>query len=247
MENMPRVLAVITARGGSKGLPGKNIKLLCGKPLIAWTIESAKNSFCIDELIVSTDSDEIAAISQTYGAKVPFIRPQSLATDTTNSVDVILHAIEYYEKQNNFFDYVILLEPTSPLRKKNDLCRALQILKINESAESIVGVCIAENHHPSFAMILKNEFILPYNTCNQQIYHQSIRRQDLSKVFFLEGSLYISTVKALKIKQTFYHDRTLPFVVEKWQSFEIDDELDFKIIEKIFEIKRSEVTFDENM
>ena len=123
MINNKRILAIIPARGGSKGLPNKNIKLLLDKPLIAWTIEQAKNSKFIDEIHVSTDSPNIAKISEEYGIKVPSLRPENLAQDNSSSADVVDYIIKKYEEQNQFFDYIILLQPTSPLRKKNDMIK----------------------------------------------------------------------------------------------------------------------------
>ena len=114
-------LTIIPARGGSKGLPGKNIKELCGKPLIAWSIEAGLGSQYIDEVMVTTDSQEIAGVARTFGASVPFLRPDELASDTATSFDVIKHAINFYENVlNKRFDYIVLLEPTSPLRTEAD-------------------------------------------------------------------------------------------------------------------------------
>ena len=118
-----RTIAVITARGGSKGLPNKNIKQLLGKPLIAWTIESALKVKEFDKIVVSTDSPEIIEISKVYGAEVPFIRPKELSDDSTSSVDVLIHTMTFYNALNMHFDTVVLLEPTSPLRKKQDLSK----------------------------------------------------------------------------------------------------------------------------
>ena len=121
MYNNKKILAIIPARGGSKGLPGKNIKPLCGKPLIGWSIEQAQASEYIDEIFVSTDSSEIAAVAESFGVKVPFLRPSELATDTSPSSAFVLHTINYYRSKGHEFDYILLLEPTSPLRKKGDI------------------------------------------------------------------------------------------------------------------------------
>jgi CMP-N-acetylneuraminic acid synthetase len=117
MINGKRVLAVVPARGGSKGLPGKNIRMICGKPLIDWTIQAALKSRFIDELIVSTDSPEIADIAAKAGASVPFLRPAGLATDTSPTIDVVEHVLEHFRAASESFDYLVLLEPTSPLRR----------------------------------------------------------------------------------------------------------------------------------
>ena len=120
-----QILPLILARGGSKGLPKKNIKPLCGKPLIAWTIEQALGSHRIDAVVVSTDDTEIANQSKAFGAKAPFLRPKELARDDSPSVDAILHAVNWFESHGKHFDTVLLLEPTSPLRKSDDIDKAI--------------------------------------------------------------------------------------------------------------------------
>ncbi len=123
------VIAIVPARSGSKGLVGKNTKLLCGKPLIAWSIEAGLGSQYIDEVMVSTDSEEIAHIASSFGASVPFIRPAELASDVATSFEVIKHALEFYsDKLHKTFDFIVLLEPTSPLRSKVDIDAALENL-----------------------------------------------------------------------------------------------------------------------
>ena len=228
-----KVLAVIPARGGSKGLPGKNIRPLCGKPLLAWTIEQALDCPYIDTVVVSTDSPEIAAVSEQYGVPVPFLRPAELATDSAASADVLLHVLSLFEKQNQTSDYIILLEATSPLRRKNDIATALKLLDDHPTAESIVGVCRTESQHPAFSVTLQNGFIKPYSGdfCNGTI--PVLRRQEIDDVYFFEGSLYISRVAAFKRKKGFYHTATIPYIVQKWQSIEVDDIYDFDIVEAL--------------
>jgi N-acylneuraminate cytidylyltransferase/CMP-N,N'-diacetyllegionaminic acid synthase len=240
MYNNKKVLAVIPARGGSKGLPGKNTRDLLGKPLIAWTIEQARNCSFIDEIVVSTDSPEIAEVSAKYGLPVPFMRPAELATDTAASADVLLHAINHFASQGQTFDYIIMLEPTSPLRKDDDIAKAIIALDSTDSAESIVGVCKTEGQHPAFLVVKGNGFLKPFGRDFQNGIIPVLRRQDIDDVYFFEGSLYISKVEAFKTKKGFYHSKTLLYEVEKWQSFEIDDECDFRIIETIMTYKNYE-------
>mgnify|MGYP001052722588 FL=1 len=135
-----KVLAVITARGGSKGLPGKNIKELNGKPLIAWTIEQVKDSRLIDRLVISTDSQEIANVSESYGADVPELRPDALATDAASSMDVLEYTIKREEEQGRIYEYVMLLEPTSPLRKKEDLDNIIKLAGDNPERDGVISV-----------------------------------------------------------------------------------------------------------
>jgi N-acylneuraminate cytidylyltransferase/CMP-N,N'-diacetyllegionaminic acid synthase len=224
-----KVIAIIPARSGSKGLPGKNIKSFCGKPLIAWTIEAGLGSKYINEVVVTTDSIEIAQISKHYGAQVPFIRPLELSGDLISSFSVIKHAIEFYKDElKRQFDYVVLLEPTSPLRTSGDIDNAIEQLMKAKSATAIVGVCKTEAQNPAF-LVKKSckGFLTAYGNSDIKI----LRRQDIEDVYFFEGSVYISIVKELLERKTFYHQNTLGFEFPKWKSIEIDDIDDFTIAE----------------
>lgn len=222
-------LAIIPARSGSKGLPNKNIKKLCGKPLIAWSIEAGLKCPYIDEVVVSTDSQEYAEIAQQYGAKVPFLRPKELAQDTTTTFDSIKHTIDYYQFQlNKSFDYIVLLEPTSPLRESFDITQAIHMLFKHQEATSIVGLCKCESQNPVFLITLnQNHLIQPY--INKDF--TPVRRQDIQNFYFFEGTIYISETSALLSKQSFYHTQTIGYEVPKWKSLEVDDEDDFLMIE----------------
>ena len=227
-----KILAIIPARGGSKGLPCKNIRLLLGKPLIAWTIEQAQQSKYIDEIFISTDSIEIAKVSEEFGVKVPFLRPNELASDKTKSIDVIEHVIKHLKTLDNNFDLVILLEPTSPLREVNDIDNSIETLNKTKGAESIVGVCKSEAAHPSFSLRIDKGYIMPYEKVNNVL-----RRQELKDIYFFEGSLYLSYTNSLLERRSFYHEKTLPYIVPKWKSFEVDDLIDWIIIEALLKAK----------
>ena len=155
MYKNKKFLAIIPARGGSKSIPNKNIMSICGKPLIAYTIEAAKQSKYIDEIIVSTDSDIIKMVAQQYGAKVPFLRPKELSNDTAKSIDVVMHVIDFYKENNISFDYVILLQPTSPLRTFKHLDDAIEKL-IESNSTSLVSVCEADEN-PVLMRSIENE------------------------------------------------------------------------------------------
>jgi len=231
MINGKSVLCLIPAREGSKGLPGKNIKDLCGKPLIAWPIETALESSYIDNVVVSTDSKKISDIAKSFGANVPFIRPSEFAKDESTTFSVINHAIEYIVSEELFYQYLVLLEPTSPLTTSQDVDEALRNLESHRFiADSIVGVCENETKHPVFNVTINvNGLIEPYI----KDLSKSYRRQDLKKLYFKEGSLYISDIAVLLKVKSFYHDRTMPFIVPKWKAFEIDDITDLICIESI--------------
>ena len=236
MINDLNVLAVIPARSGSKGLPGKNIKELCGKPLIAWSIDAAKESKYIDKIVVSTDSDEIAEIGRKYGAEVPFMRPAELARDTSSTYEVLEHVISTLRERGDCYHFLILLEPTSPLREASDIDSSLETLEKNiKRAESIVGVCEVEATHPEFLIGINPQgLLIPYR---KKDFSGISRRQDLSKLYFFEGTIYISTVEALFKYRGFYHEKTLAYIVPKWKAFEVDDIIDFLCIETMLRNK----------
>ena len=225
---MIRILTVVPARGGSKGLPGKNIKTFIDKPLIAWSIEQGLASKYVNEVIVSTDSEEIAEISKFYGAHVPFLRPAYLAQDTSSTKDVIIHLIDELEKIGKFYDYVLLLEPTSPLRESSDIDLAFESLLKTPGANSIVGVSRVESQHKAFCVTLTEKGFL-----RSENNFKVLRRQELDEFYFYEGSLYISDIFTYKEKGNFYHEQALGYVIPKWKSFEIDDISDFIIAEAL--------------
>lgn len=232
-------MAIIPARAGSKGLPGKNIKPLCGKPLIAWSIEAALGSKYIDETMVTTDGEEIARVARRFGASVPFMRPAALASDTATSFDVIKHTIDFYRNElHQEFDYIVLLEPTSPLRDVADIDLAIEQLLSNQDALSIVGVCKTESQNPAF--LVKRSaagFLIGYE--NQEM--KVLRRQEISDVYFFEGSVYVSKVDALLTLKTFYHEHTLGYEFPKWKSLEIDDMDDFIMVQALMQAKKGKL------
>jgi CMP-N-acetylneuraminic acid synthetase len=232
------VLAIIPARGGSKGLPGKNIKDLCGKPLIAWSVEQALKSKYIDNVFVSTDSEEIANIAKEYGANVPFLRPAELARDDSPTSDTILHVVEQLGLMGKYYDYVALLEPTSSLRKSDDIDGAISVIVENVHVDSLVSVGEVHMEHPMIVKkIDKKGFVSPYISNIEKI-HQ---RQQADKAYFPYGVIYISKVSRFIKSQTFYTEKTIPYFIERWQNYEIDDEFDFIVIEKIMQMKMEDI------
>lgn len=229
-----KTLFIILARGGSKGLPKKNILELLGRPLIGYSIECGLNSkFCTD-LIVSTDNEEILSIAKSLGAQTPFLRPKSLSNDTAKSADAIIHAINYQKERGKEYDLIVLLEPTSPLRDTLDVDRAIEKLLKIPRAESCVSVALNESAHPDFLFTKdENQFLKSY-TKNEKI----VRRQDLNQFYYPEGSFYISKTESFMRHQTFYQENnTLGIIMPKWKSFEIDTMEDFLIVESIMHIK----------
>ena len=224
-------LAVIPARGGSKGLPGKNIKELCGKPLIAWSIESGLGSKYIDKLMVTTDSPEIANIAEKYGANVPFLRPSYLASDTATTFDTVKHVIDFYD---DTFDYIILLEPTSPLREEGDIDNMIEkIVDSQNLFDSIISIGESHEHPSIMKKITETGQIMNY--C--QSLEMKSRRQDNDTAYFPYGVAYIVKTSAFMEEKTFYTQRCNSYKVERYQCYEIDDMYDFLMIESILKCK----------
>jgi CMP-N,N'-diacetyllegionaminic acid synthase len=225
-----RVLVIVPARRGSKGLPLKNIKPLAGKPLLAWPVLAGRGSKYVDEVIVSTDDQEFADIAAAHGASVPFLRPEALASDTAPSIDFILHAIDRLAAAGDVYDLIVLLEPTSPLTESSDVDAALEKL-IASDADAMVGVTAMIVNHPAYAVTMAdNGKIAPWGSAS---FDAMPRRQDLAPVFVLDGSLYISTAAALRDHRTFCHARTLGFETARHKAFEVDDLVDFFCIEAV--------------
>ncbi len=228
MYNGRDILAVIPARGGSKGLPGKNIRMLAGKPLIAWSIEAAKASRYVDRLIVSTDSVEIADTAKQWGAEAPFLRPANLATDEAKGMDVVLHALEQLGPTSSSSSLVLLLQPTSPLRTTDDIDKALEMLEQKE-AQAIVSVCQVE-HHPWWSNTLPldgslADFIRPeLRTTN---------RQSLPIYFRLNGAIYLANIGFIKETQSFLGQGCYAYVMPQERSVDIDSLLDFRLVETL--------------
>ena len=184
-----RILYVIPARGGSKGIPRKNIKLLNGKPLICYSIDVARQLTDDINICVSTDDDEIIKVVESYGMKVPFKRPNYLATDTATTNDVLLHAINFYETKDIFYDVLVLLQPTSPLRKALQVKEALNLY--NDMLDMVVSV--KESHSPS-VLCVENE-----NGFLELCFNKSgLRRQDLPAFYEYNGAIYVINIEKLK-------------------------------------------------
>lgn len=202
-----RILAIIPARGGSKGVPGKNIKLLGELPLLAYTTQSALASKLLTKVIVSTDCSSIATVANKYGVEVPFIRPESLATDTASSLEVVQHAVSFLENQNEFFDAVCLLQPTSPFRAKGFVDNAIQKF-IQDEADALVSVLpVPHEFNPHWVFEPNEKGLLQIVTGDKDIIK---RRQDLPPAFFRDGAIYIT--KTTVIKQGSFYGNKLSYL-----------------------------------
>lgn len=222
----PKVLAIIPARGGSKGLPRKNVLDTAGKPLIAWTIEAALKSACITRVILSSDDAEIISVAKAHGCDVPFVRPDILASDDASTMDVILHALG----QVPGYDYVIVLQPTSPLRSAQDIDAAFDKM-ITTNVSSCVSVCeVSETPYWMFS-IRKNGQVERLINLPKDIH----RRQDLPKSYKLNGAIYIIETDTLQATNSFISDTTAAYKMDRRVSIDVDTELDHEHIKNVLE------------
>jgi CMP-N-acetylneuraminic acid synthetase len=229
MRIKSKILALIPARAGSKGIKNKNIACLGGFPLIAWTIREALKSKFISHLIVSTDSVKIAEIARQYGCHVPFMRPKILAGDQSPTVPVLLHALRRMEKDVGRFSHVVLLQPTSPFRTVDDIDHGIE-LSIKSNADSLVSVSEAKTH-PFLAVRLDSSGIVKSFLPNRQCF---VRRQKFPSAYQINGMLYVTKRDVLiKEKTLFPSGRTLGFVTAPENSFDIDTPEDLLMAETI--------------
>lgn len=217
-------LYLIPARGGSKGVPGKNIKPLAGIPLITYSIRHALEVAPKEDVIVSTDTKEIAGIASEAGAQIPFIRPAELSTDTAGSREVMLHAVDFMNAKGNAYDTIILLQPTSPLRDPNDIRRALELFH-DSDADMVVSVSEASS----------NPYYNAFETDSKGYLHISkgdgnfTRRQDAPKVWEFNGAIYVIRVSSLRESVISRFKKILPLPIDPKTAVDIDTELDFLI------------------
>jgi CMP-N,N'-diacetyllegionaminic acid synthase len=224
-----RVIAIIPARGGSKGLPSKNLRPLCGVPLIGWSIRKALQSHHLDCVMVSTDSPEIANVAAGLGAEVPFQRPAELAGDASSTYDVIRHALDHYRQADRTFDYTLLLEPTSPLREDGDIDAVIEQLDAHRDAFDSIVTLGRVNEHPSIMKRLVGLRIEPF----APELPAAARRQDQAPAYFPYGVAYAAKTAVLLDENTFYTRRCMGHAIRRHQNYEIDDLHDFLCVEAV--------------
>jgi CMP-N,N'-diacetyllegionaminic acid synthase len=221
-----RLLGVIPARQGSKGVPQKNMYVVKGKPLIEYTIDSAKNSKYLDQLFVSTDCPEIADFSKKQGLSIPFLRPSSLATDEARIIDVLLHVVDEWKKRERYFDYLVLLQPTQPLRKTEHIDQAIEKI-IDQNRTSLVSVSKVRDHPVLVRSINKNgELVNVLNT------NSTVRRQDMPPYYKVNGLIYINKLDDQFNAETSLNDNTLPFITDTEYDLDIDSLDDIRQLEE---------------
>lgn len=218
------MLAVIPARGGSKGVPGKNIKELAGKPLIAYTIKAAVDSGIFEKIIVSTDSKDIADIAVSYGAEVPFLRPNDISGDLVSANDVILHALEYFDKQGIIYEEVCNLQPTSPMRNGEHLKEAYSLFR-ERCADFLVSVCECE-HSPLWAGVIGDDLRLDHFIPDEV---KRTCRQELPVYYRVNGAIYMGNVIRFRENKSFLGSNSVAYIMSQEDSIDIDSELDFEL------------------
>lgn len=221
-----RILALVPARGGSKRVPGKNIRLLGGRPLIKWSIDALNGIADICDVLVSTDDAAIAEVARAAGAIVPWLRPNELATDTAKSVDVCLHALDWYEREKGEVDGVLLMQPTSPFRSRDTIVRGINLFR-EHNRRSVLGVAPTQTH-PMWCFEIQGESMRPYIISVES----NLRSQDLPPAYVISGVLYLLTPRELRECRTFYNDSTVPLIVDRpEEGIDIDTEWDWAIAE----------------
>lgn len=225
-----KILALILARVGSKRLPGKNIRILGGKPLIVWSIDVARDIPEIFDILVSTDDPVTAAVCTEAGALVPWLRPAVLATDAASSVDAALHALDWYEAEKGSVDGVLLLQPTSPLRTKETVRNGIELFGKN-GQQAVLGVS-PTHAHPMWTLKMEGGYLVPF----MQEHGLETRSQDLPAAYVVNGSFYLISPAELRACRSLVGTKTIPLLIESPQeTLDIDTEWDFKMAESILE------------
>lgn len=224
-----KILAIIPARGGSLRLPGKNIKLLGGKPLIEWSIDVARKVPSIDRIFVSTDCNDIADVCKQAGLDVPILRPKDLASDNSPTIDGVKHAIEYLKGRGEIYDFVLLLQPTSPLRSSDHVQKAIDIVS-SKNADAVISVCKCE-HSPIWTNSLPTDFSMS-NFLDLKF--KNMRSQDLPVYYRLNGAIFLVNIDKLYEEETFIlSSNSYALEMDSMASVDIDYEIDFLLAETI--------------
>ena len=221
-----KILALITARGGSKRIPNKNIKNLCGKPLIEWSLSTLKGIDNICDILVSTDNESIAELSSKAGAMVPWLRPKHLAEDSSSSVDVSIHALTWYQKHHGDIDGLLLIQPTSPFRTKETILKGIELFKNNDT-KSVISFSPARDH-PFWCFEQSDGLMKKYINSGDQ----HLRSQDLPPAYVTNGAFYLIAPKNLIRNKSFYKGDIVPLIMKnEIESIDIDTQWDWEIAE----------------
>ena len=222
-----KYLCIITARRDSKGIPGKNWKLLKGKPLIQYSIETAKAVDKIDTICVSTNAPKVLEIAETLNVPAPFVRPEEISLDQTPSHDVLIHAIEHYETLGKHFDAIVLLQPTSPFRKTSFVAEAIELFETSTNCDMVVSVCESP-YNPYYNIYLEEDGFI-----HRSIPSNFTRRQDCPKAFLVNGSIYIINIESLKKQQLHEFEKVVKYEMPEAYSIDLDTLADWEKAEQL--------------
>ena len=231
MKQSKSFLCLMLARGGSKGLPGKNLKLLGEKPLIYYTIKAVQDSGLFDRFILSTDSQEISDVAKSYGVEVPFLRPKELAKDDSSPLDAIEHALKWVQTNDKRYDYVQSVQPTAPFRTAEDIRRGIKVL-FEKNADMVISVC-QTSHPPYWSNVLPEDhslkgFVNPEHLTN---------RQELPVTYRLNGAIYVAKWDVFYEKRNWFEQNTYAYIMPVERSVDIDSEIDFKLADLLLKVK----------
>jgi CMP-N,N'-diacetyllegionaminic acid synthase len=230
----PSVVALITARGGSKGIPRKNVRLLTGKPMIAWTIEAAKQARGVSRVLISTDDEEIASVSKQWGAEVPFLRPAELAQDRSSHIAVAQHALHWLDEHEGFQpDYLLLLQPTCPLRTSGDIEAAIALTQKGR-VRSVLSVCEANDHPYDVKRLCEDGRLMDY--MSSQLAYE--RRQDYPPAYVVNGAIYLNRSDIILREGTFQPPDAVAYVMPPERSVDVDTPWDLRLVEMALEPSR---------
>lgn len=234
------VLGLIPARGGSKSVLKKNMKLLAGKPLIAYTIEEARESRFITRLIVSTDDEDIARVSRKYGAEVPFLRPKELAEDDTPDLPVFQHALKWLKENEDYTpDIIVHLRPTSPFRKAEHIDAGIELLTKDKKADSVRSVC-QPGQTPYKMWKMRDGYLVPLLTLEEKAMEPyNMPRQKLPIVYWQTASVDVTRYNTIMGKNSMTGERILPLIIDEEYSIDLDSETDFRIAEEIMKLEET--------
>lgn len=225
-----RVLGLIPARGGSKGVPRKNIRLLCGKPLLQYTVEAALAAASLDRVILSTEDEEIAHVGRVCGAEVPFLRPAYLAKDLTPTLPVVQHALEELARQNDSYDAVCLLQPTNPLRRVGEIDCAVGLLE-ETGADSVISFVDVGEKHPARMKLVDSAGRVSNPSFAET--HEGQRRQELPKFYLRDGSVYLTRTATLLERNSFQGEDCRALIIPEERACNIDTPFDFFLAEQL--------------